>query len=132
MRPPMKYQPYHGYGCAHPFLWYFASESRRVRTRSDWRYPRPAPVCDITHQARGRYAVERCPGCGHVHCRVCGCDQPWKRPAKSSKHSVFEKRLTHRLFRRMARNAIARELRDPGGAGAAVSHAFIVSGDYLD
>jgi len=106
MQPPAKYQPYHGYGFAHPWLWYgiWASTPKRVRTRNGWRHPIPRRELWIR-----RY-------------------QPWKRHDKDSNASVYEKKRVHRIFRRRAKFAIYRELAGDDN----VSHNFIVSGDYLD
>lgn len=130
MQPPMKYQPYHGYGTTQPFalIW----PPKRIRTRSDWRYPRREPGYDHDWHvnARSRFRTlqdEFCPRCGKVHCNRCDCYTPWKRHNKTSNANVYEKRRTHRLFRRAARAAILADL-----AGMEVSHAFIISGDYLD
>lgn len=106
--PPMIYQPYQGYGSAHPFLWYCdAACPKRLRTRSDWRYPSSPPSAEVYDWRP--YT-------------------PWKRWAKDSAASVYEKQRTHRVFRRRARLAIWREL----GGDEGVSHHFIAVGDYLD
>jgi hypothetical protein len=80
MSVPAKYQPYRGYGCAHPHLWYGprAIPPRRLRTRSDWRYPAM---------------------------RV-----PWRRLTHDSADAGYEKRQIHRAFRHHARAALRREL----------------------
>ncbi len=124
-----KYQPYHGYGAAHPFLWnrFVADYPHRVHTRSDWRYATEPPY-HPEHQHYPKLTISACRRCGRTHCRWCGCIyQPWKRAAKDSDGSVFEKRRLHRVFRRQAKRAIQREL-----AGEEISHNFRVSGPWLD
>jgi hypothetical protein len=69
-----------------------------------------------------------CHHCGLVHCRACGCWQPWKKHDKTSDAANFEKRLVHRAFRRAVKDAIRREL----DGDDAISHHFFVSGDWLD
>ena len=125
-----KYQPYHGYGCAHPFIWYgnIGPCPVRVRTRGDWRWNVRPRVCAEFHMPHWRERMEWCDQCGIVHCAWCGCYAPWHRPDKSSNGSRYEKRLAHRTFRRWARHAIVRELRGDD----AVSHNFRYCGDWLD
>lgn len=128
MNVSYKYQPYQGYGCAHPSLWYSSfGYLLRVRTCSDWRYAQRQPYHpEHQHTRWDRYVL--CRKCGRTHCIACGCRyQPWKRWAKDSAGSVYEKQRLHRLFRRQVKRAIQREL-----AGEEVSHNFWISGDWLD
>jgi hypothetical protein len=101
-----KYQPYWGYGCAHPWIWYgvWPRVPKRVRTRNGWRHPFTDNDLWRRHQA------------------------PWKRSDKDSIHSVYEKKRVHRIFRRRAKLAIYRELMGDDH----VLHNFRVSGNYLD
>jgi hypothetical protein len=126
----LKYQPYKGYHHK-PWLSYRCPEyPQRIKTRHDWRWrmlPRPHTLAHEFYGS-GRRGVQRCRHCGKVHCLACGCWQPWKKHDKDSDSANYEKRLVHRAFRRQAKEAIRREL----CGDDAISHAFYVSGDWLD
>lgn len=105
MNDANKYQPYRGYH-ARPWLSYgLPGYGRRIRTRSDWHYDyRP------WRRATGEVALA---------VRPDGRRWPfWRRP-KSSSGTAYQKRLAHRAFRRLAKQAIQREL-----AGEEVSHTI--------
>ena len=137
MQPPMKYQPYKGYGGnERRFLWYsshsIVKPPTHVRTRSDWRYRYSAPVCGITHSTKrcgdSCEAIQKqCRRCGRQHCADFGCPSPWKRPETFTGGGRWNKRRAHRLFRRAARVAIELELLYEGGDG--VSHTFFIRCD---
>jgi hypothetical protein len=106
VHPANKYQPYQGYGRAWP--WYghgSADYGRRVRTRSDWHYdvhPWRTPTGEVwegVHSEGRRWPF-------------------WYRP-KNSSGTIYQKRLVHRAFRRLAKQAIRREL-----GGEEVSHTI--------
>lgn len=125
----LKYQPYHGYGTTQSY--WATNNPTRIRTRSDWRPPHEPPYSmHRWHAFRSWYVWEitLCDRCGKVHCDYCRCYRPWTRWPKRSNNSRFEKRDIHRRFRRLAKHAIWDELT----SGEPVSHAFRVSGDYLD
>jgi hypothetical protein len=125
----VKYQPYKGYHHK-PWLSYGPpGYPRRVKTRHDWvwckvprRHEEPLQWWTHSHEA------EACRRCNRMHCPICGCWQPWKKWDKNSDAANYQKRLVHRAFRRLARIAICRELAGDDG----VSHAFYVSGEWLD
>lgn len=103
---PFKYQPYHGY-YRKPWPWYWCPEGsypRRIRTRSDWRWNR---------EPRWWQSADRL--------------NMWWRILDST-DSTYEKRLAHRTFRRMVKQAIACELQGDD----AVSHRLHYWGDWLD
>jgi hypothetical protein len=105
-----KYQPYQGYGYTQPWrrrIYSYGQPGygRRIRIRSDWHYDyRPWRFDTGEVVAYFRAADRRWPF--------------WRRP-KDSGGSVYEKRLAHRAFRRLAKQAIQREL-----DGEEVSHNF--------
>ncbi|HEY7123832.1 MAG TPA: hypothetical protein VH540_07755 [Ktedonobacterales bacterium] len=124
-----KYQPYHGYGSAHPWIWYGGSLGYppRVRTLNGWHHAYKPPY-HPDHQHYPKAIVSACCRCGRTHCRFCGCRyKPWKRRDKDSEGSVSEKQHLHRAFRRQSKRAIQREL-----AGEEISHNFRVYGTWLD
>ena len=133
MHPPLKYQPYRGYG-RKPWLGYhWPGYGRRVRTRGDWRWEqRPRNHSAHAWSLSPRADERPCRRCGRVHCRMCGCHQPWKRWDKDSAASVYEKRRAHRTFRRRAQRAIGTELACADPDDADVSHAFRYYGTWLD
>lgn len=106
-QPPAKYQPYRGYGCAHPWYWYVCSPNvpTRVRTRSDWRLNIPA--WDYLYDEANAQHY---------------------RPFSRRSRSVFEKRRVHRAFRQRVKAALRAEL----CGDDAVSHNFRFYGDWLD
>jgi hypothetical protein len=109
-----KYQPYRGYH-AKPWLSYGQpGYGRRIRTRSDWHYDRRPWRYRLSKSAR---AGERSDGRRWAF---------WHR-ASDNGGSVYEKCLAHRAFRRLAKQAIQREL-----AGEDTSHNFRYCGDWLD
>jgi len=99
-----KYQPYQGYN-KDPWLSYgLPGYGRRIRTRNDWYYDRGPSWYFLsrykmpgTRSEGRRWAFWHCP--------------------KNSSGTVYQKRLAHRAFRRLAKQAIRREL-----AGEEVSH----------
>jgi hypothetical protein len=100
----VKYQPYKScqcYVCQSVKRGFFADRARprRIRTDAGWAYD-PGPN-----------QVER--------------QHPW-RLADTRAANRYVKRLAHRAFRRLSKDAIRREL----GGDDAVSHAFYVSGEY--
>jgi hypothetical protein len=106
-----KYQPYQGYGYGYTQPWHrriYGCEpgyGRRIRTRSDWHYDFPPWRFDTGEVvAYFRSEDRRWPF--------------WRRP-KSSSGSVYQKRLAHRAFRHLAKQAIRHEL-----AGEEVSHTI--------
>lgn len=112
MQPTATYQPYRGYGTAHPWYWYacYPNPLRRVRTRSDWRLDIP-PVDDDGDE-----------------------NAVWQRPFSNRRESAYQKRLAHRRFRRRVRLALRDELtlRASGDDYPAISHRFRYYGDWLD
>jgi hypothetical protein len=126
----VKYQPYKGYHHK-PWLSYWAPYyPRRIKTRHDWHWRHLPAQHTLAHETRnpGRRGSGFCGRCGKTHCWECGCWQPWKKYDKDSNAANYEKRVVHRAFRRQARAAIRREL----WGDDAVSHAFYISGDWLD
>lgn len=117
----MQYQPYRGYGYAHPGYWNRSGPPTRLRTRSasllNW-YFGWCWECWAHHAYAERQALP-----AHAH----RGDAWWQQPHASTS-SVFQKRLVHRQFRAQAKRLIAREL----AGDEAVSHAFRICGDYLD
>lgn len=104
----LKYQPYRGYGTAHPWYWYYCYPRpypRRLRTRSDWRLDVPL-LDNLTGEPTAF----------------------WLRPFSGRRESRYQKQVAHRSFRREAKRLIAQELagRDD------VSQAFRFCGDWLD
>jgi hypothetical protein len=105
-----KYQPYQGYGYTQPWRRHISGfdppgYGRRICTRSDWHYdfrPWRFPTGEVAEYFRVK--DRRWPF--------------WRRP-KSSSGTVYQKRLVHRKFRRLAKQALQREL-----AGEEVSHNF--------
>ena len=98
MKPPYKYQPYQLYhakpwlGCGEP------GYGRRIRTRSDWHDDlRPSQYFKRGERPDGRWAF-------------------WLRTKDSN---AYAKRLGHRAFRRLVKDAIRREL-----AGEDISHCI--------
>jgi len=153
---PLKYDPYQGYDYK-PWLHYGdPGYPKRLRTKHDWIFRRLPPQHTLLHEygrriwyyrpykpQSGSWNVKRhvrtkesfvvppkgvqlCRRCQHIHCLDCGCYRPWKKCKQG--RSVWEKREVHRRFRHLCRDAIAQEL----AGNDAVSHAFYVSGDWLD
>lgn len=126
----VKYQPYKGY---HHKSWLSYGEPYyplRIKTKHDWQWRRLLPRHEVSHELRAYNlpSNEPCRHCQKVHCRMCGCWQPWKKYDKDSADANYEKRLVHRAFRRQTKDAIRREL----AGDDAISHNFPVSGDWLD
>lgn len=109
MQPTAKYQPYHGYGTARPWNWYYCYPNpypRRIRTRGAWRLDAPR--------------FDERDGEPLAFWKVCIFN--------NRRGSVYEKRKAHRVFRRRSRDALRRELRGDDN----VSHNARYYGDWLD